>query len=208
MKNPNQIGGQGVFTAIKQREDAMKRYLTNPKFCQYCQKLILPSDKQKFCEIKKKKFCNASCSASFNNLKRVKKEKPVIPRVVRKQNLENLTKGFIFEKAKNWQSARSCIRKHASNVFNSLNITTCVRCGYDKHIEVCHIKPVSSFSNESLMKEINDPNNLIGLCPNCHWEFDNGLLSQDSIKKDAGVGFEPTEPDLMRVGSEPPLPAI
>lgn len=49
----------------------------------------------------------------------------------------------------------------------------CFKCGYDKHIEICHIKPVSQFSLESTIKEVNDTNNLILLCPNCHWEFDN-----------------------------------
>lgn len=33
------------------------------------------------------------------------------------------------------------------------------------------------FSSESLMIEINDPKNLIVLCPTHHWEFDHGYLA-------------------------------
>lgn len=33
-----------------------------------------------------------------------------------------------------------------------------------------------SFSMDSLISEINSLENLIYLCPNCHWEFDNELL--------------------------------
>ncbi len=55
--------------------------------------------------------------------------------------------------------------------------TRCSVCGYDKHIEVCHIKPIYSFPPTAKIDEINSLDNLIALCPNCHWEFDNGLLS-------------------------------
>jgi HNH endonuclease len=47
------------------------------------------------------------------------------------------------------------------------------KCGYSKHVEICHIKEVKSFPDDAKIKEINDPSNLLYLCPNCHWEFDN-----------------------------------
>jgi len=52
----------------------------------------------------------------------------------------------------------------------------CHSCGYDKHVETCHRKPISSYPRCALISEINDPNNLMLLCPNCHWEYDNGSL--------------------------------
>lgn len=58
--------------------------------------------------------------------------------------------------------ARSCLTE-----------SKCQRCGYDKHVEACHIKPISSFPNDTLISVINHKDNLIALCPNCHWEFDN-----------------------------------
>jgi len=50
-------------------------------------------------------------------------------------------------------------------------------CGYSNHVEVCHIKSVSDFDGDELMRNINSIDNLIGLCPNHHWEFDNGKIN-------------------------------
>jgi hypothetical protein len=61
--------------------------------------------------------------------------------------------------------------RHFSPKFDS-----CAVCGYDKHVETAHIKAVASFPDTATIREINAPSNLVGLCPNHHWEFDNGLL--------------------------------
>ena len=53
----------------------------------------------------------------------------------------------------------------------------CFTCGYDKFVEVCHIKPVSEFPPSAFVSEINSLDNLILLCRNCHYEYDNGLLT-------------------------------
>jgi hypothetical protein len=52
----------------------------------------------------------------------------------------------------------------------------CIQCGYDKHIEVCHKRRLTSFPLETPISVVNALDNLVGLCRNCHWEFDNGLL--------------------------------
>lgn len=52
----------------------------------------------------------------------------------------------------------------------------CVVCGYDTHFDVAHIKDIKSFSDDSLISDVNSIDNLIALCKNHHWEFDNGLL--------------------------------
>ena len=95
-----------------------------------------------------------------------------------------ISKGELFSSRKNWQSARSSIRKLADAEFKKSNKSQeCVICGYNKHIEIAHIKAVSEFSDDTLIYEINDINNLVALCPNHHWEFDNGLLSEEDKKK-------------------------
>ncbi len=88
------------------------------------------------------------------------------------------TKSSIFCDTRSWQAARSMIQENARNVFfrKSPN-SKCHICDYDNHIEVCHIKSVSSFDDEDTMGEINNINNLVGLCPNHHWEFDNKIVS-------------------------------
>lgn len=61
------------------------------------------------------------------------------------------------------------------------NITPCRYCGYDKHVEFCHIKPISSFSKDQTVGEVNSPDNIICLCPNHHWELDNNVLLIETI---------------------------
>lgn len=95
-----------------------------------------------------------------------------------KDSIKNKTKKEIFELSKNWQSARTTIRKDACKVFeNSGKEYKCAICNYDKHVEIAHIKAVSEFSDDSTLVEINNINNLIALCPNHHWEYDNNLIN-------------------------------
>lgn len=87
------------------------------------------------------------------------------------------TKGELFKNRKNWQSARSAIQKSARSIyFDNTKFPKCKICGYTHHVEVAHIKSVSEFSENSTIREINSIDNLIGLCPNHHWEYDNGIL--------------------------------
>ena len=96
-------------------------------------------------------------------------------------SFNSLTKEELFNKRLNYQSARSSIRDNAQKTFQKLAPSqTCKVCGYDKHVEVCHILPVSSFPPTALISEINAIENLVGLCPNHHWEFDEGLLKIDA----------------------------
>lgn len=53
----------------------------------------------------------------------------------------------------------------------------CAVCGYTKHFHICHIKPINSFPDDTPVSVINNIDNLIALCPNHHWELDNGLFS-------------------------------
>ena len=62
----------------------------------------------------------------------------------------------------------------------------CQKCSYDKHVELCHIKPINSFDDSATVGEINDPKNLLVLCPNHHWEFDNGILKLEEIGRREG----------------------
>ncbi len=67
------------------------------------------------------------------------------------------------------------VRNHARKLyFDSFTKPKCERCGYVNYIEVAHIKPIRDFDKQSHdYSEINNISNLVGLCPNCHWEFDN-----------------------------------
>jgi hypothetical protein len=66
------------------------------------------------------------------------------------------------------------IRSHARGVFKELLANPCCeKCSYNKHVELCHIKPISSFPKDTLVAEVNHRSNVMFLCPNCHWEFDH-----------------------------------
>lgn len=184
------------------------------KICQECQN---PFDDSKD---KRKKFCNLSCAAKFNNRhypkdfpgpknpkRKVKSKEPVgkcencfneisynkeqgrnrwiyikycencDTKVKRRAaKILNLTKGSIFT-SRSWQAARSLIQSNARKIFKIANPTMkCLICNYTNHVEVAHIKSVSSFPGDTKISEINNINNLIGLCPNHHWEYDHGVI--------------------------------
>jgi hypothetical protein len=69
------------------------------------------------------------------------------------------------------------VRTNARFLFKRKLSNSCEHCGYEKHVELCHIKPIASFPENTFIKEINSEKNLISLCPNCHWELDNGLIT-------------------------------
>lgn len=88
------------------------------------------------------------------------------------------TKGELLSSRKNYQSYRSSIRKHAElTYFRSTKVKKCAICGYDKYIEIAHIKSVAEFDDSVTIAEINSIDNLVALCPNHHWEYDNGLIT-------------------------------
>lgn len=53
----------------------------------------------------------------------------------------------------------------------------CLKCRYSLHVDICHVKAVSSFSDDTPISTINHPDNLVALCKNHHWEFDHGYLA-------------------------------
>lgn len=88
------------------------------------------------------------------------------------------TKGELLSERKNYQSCRSSIRKLAEKIYTDSNKPLkCAICGYDKHVEIAHIKAVSDFEDSAIIAEINSIDNLIALCPNHHWEYDNGIIN-------------------------------
>ena len=87
------------------------------------------------------------------------------------------TKQQLLTNRKNYQSYRSAIRKHAEKIYKESNKDLkCFICGYDKHVEIAHIKAVSEFTENSLISDINSLDNLVALCPNHHWEYDNNII--------------------------------
>jgi len=136
-------------------------------------------------------FCSKSCAASFNNKgfpkrKAFKRKCSVCNTPVSRRSLyceehspnrlrDDRTIKEVHDSAKYQKSAR--IRALARTIMRRSNKDqVCQICGYDKHVEVCHIHPIKDFPEDTSIKEVNQLTNLIYLCPNHHWELDNGIL--------------------------------
>ena len=142
------------------------------------------------------KFCSNSCAATYNNKLFPKKK------LNRKCNkCENIVKSYRHRlceyhhneyketkyinktigeyrqlssvKGKHPSWVNSHIRNFARSWFKHLTKLPCAHCGYDKHVELAHIKAISEFKDTDLLSDVNSADNIIQLCPNCHWEFDN-----------------------------------
>ena len=147
-------------------------------------------------ETKNPKFCSQSCAAIYNNTHRPKVKRycqrcgALIGegQFCQRKYCDNcssikvdwsvITLDEVQNKATYQVSSR--IRELARQITNGLNrFKRCAVCGYTKHVEICHIKPIKDFSGDTPITEINNLSNLVGLCPNHHWEFDNHLLDFD-----------------------------
>jgi 5-methylcytosine-specific restriction endonuclease McrA len=131
-------------------------------------------------------YCSKSCSASMNNKKYPKRTKTKKCKRCDALILSNRTycdkhknqiidytlSECIYDKHHK-SSAFALVRSRARSLAKSLGWNSCCKCGYDKHVEIAHIKPISEFPDDTKLSIINNPNNLMPLCPNCHWEFDH-----------------------------------
>jgi hypothetical protein len=152
-------------------------------------------------------FCSRSCSVSFNNIGKNRKTARIricetchgeystikghrslhfcqncqIKTHNRPEFTKTLTIEYYFsrlsvkDKHPSWRASHIRLLNRMWN--KNLRSLPCAACGYDKYVELAHRKAVSSFPLTATLGEVNSANNTVQLCPNCHWEFDNGLLT-------------------------------
>ncbi len=178
----------GRVRAEAQKEQAIASYLSDPNYCKFCGKAIPHVEGSRVFDTRRKTFCDNSCATSHNNTARSKNGRSnqllckgcggsVSRGATECQQCSRHKKIIERGEVTKGEVHRTAITKHARSVFECLvNHNECQMCGYSLHIQICHIKPVSDFDDDTKLSEINDPINLIGLCPNHHWELDNGLL--------------------------------
>ena len=143
------------------------------------------------------KFCSKTCAAIVNNKKfpkRSKHKKKYFCKVCgikvpyrrtlcdehnpQKRDWSKITLKDVVPPIGGGFNRYNRVRDAARRTYrNSDRPKKCEYCGYDKYYEICHMKPIHLFSLDTTISVINDISNLIALCPNCHWELDNGLLS-------------------------------
>lgn len=149
-------------------------------------------------ETKNPKFCSRGCSATWTNVhhkKRKLKDRFCTicgDKIGRKTHKDD---SRLCDKHRNsWKfndhvplkslvyikhhksSAFALVRYRARSIAKHLKLDKCFVCGYSTHVEICHIKPISAFPMDTMVSEINSPENLIPLCPTHHWELDRGIL--------------------------------
>ena len=152
---------------LKNQCKQCQKETSNPLFCStICSGLFNNSPKTHYCKCgnikgigskqSKKKYCE-ECATN-----------PKINKIYADWN--SVTISELRAKSKNINQFHSRIRSLARS---SKKLTSCIKCGYSKHVEVCHIISVKDFDQNKTIAQLNNESNLICLCPNCHWEFDH-----------------------------------
>ncbi len=143
---------------------------------------------------KNPKFCSKSCAAKYNNTKFPKRQRKKYFCVdcgvevknrrkycelhnPQKRDWSKITIKDMEDRSGKYANKYRSIRDHSRNIYiKSDKIKHCLNCNYDKHFDVCHIKDIQEFPKNTTIEIVNSLNNLVALCKNCHWEFDNDLL--------------------------------
>lgn len=170
----------------------MSEYNKNPNICLSCREPIQIRQNEKVSQTRIKKYCGSSCAARRNGTLYPKRSVTKCPclkcgvneAVIRSgSNPNKLCQKCLDEYRarvsllRKDQSSHPKIRSHARAILTaSGRQRSCARCGYDKHVECCHLMPVAEFPPETLLGVINAQDNLVWLCPNHHWEMDHGIV--------------------------------
>ena len=193
-KNAQSKGGKSTSSIVK--EKYLSAYLKSPNTCLFCSSLILPNGRDKVSSIKRKKFCNRSCAAKYNNSNRLLKKKYCLNcgieikksgsfcRACWNTRMYEISLAELKLNRDCYTSWRNYIRKSARELFiKSGAKLICHVCGYSNVVEIQHIKSVSDFPDDAIISDINSPGNLVALCPNHHWEIHHGLLEYNINEK-------------------------
>jgi 5-methylcytosine-specific restriction endonuclease McrA len=157
--------------SIKKPNSDLTKISNDPNMvnCEFCKNYFLPNLRQKQ---KKEKnlpvFCSRYCLISYSRDAKNKKNRSVY---------ENRTISYYtsLPKVKTLHPSYRYmhIRRFCRRWNKHLLTQPCKFCGSTESIELAHIKPISSFPKETKLGIVNNPNNVIPLCSNCHKKFDS-----------------------------------
>ena len=181
----------------KLRDRAYTAYYANPSVCLECGRVIMIGENEQPGIVRRKRFCNHSCAATYTNghkprkhtldcgcgwLKSHKSGKCM--KCVVRENLSTAESRMISELISkgNARVKFAAIRTWASRAMKFWKVPKqCVKCGFDIVIEVHHWKSLSSFPTTTLIGVANSRENLDYLCPNHHAMAEKGLLKREQI---------------------------
>lgn len=193
-----------------QTKRAYEAYSATPNLCQICGSCIWPQPRP--CGITQARMqvtCSLSCASKTGHLKHhhvmdgpkhekgwARKSCPVCNSIMtwnasrcrrcrfahEREAEENRTWQDIKEK-RGTNAAHAYVRAKARKKFETTWFEKrCVLCSFEGVAEIAHIKAVGSFPDTALLGKINSKENLIPLCPNCHFAFDAGRIAIETIK--------------------------
>jgi hypothetical protein len=121
-----------------------------------------------------------TCDTEVSKNRKVKHCKECIANGKHKKGACHITDNTLgmYRSRRNDASVYSPIRDHARKVNTKCE---CLVCGYSKHFDVCHVKDIKDFDDSATVGEINHPSNIIPLCKNHHWEFDNDEMEETDL---------------------------
>ena len=138
-------------------------------------------------------FCNSACAASYNN--RIPKRKAkhhckkcgatiwggTLSGFCKKcywrwYCLNDKTLCEVTNKRKDANRYTTIRQAARRTYFESDRPRKCLKCGYRLHVEICHVKGIADFSDDTKVGEVNDLKNLVAFCRKHHWEFDHDYL--------------------------------
>lgn len=97
------------------------------------------------------------------------------------EKIKDMTLGEYRDKSRkkgvhpSWVNAE--IRNFARTWNRNMQSLPCQVCGYSLHVELCHKIALKDLPDDTKLGVANSEDNLMVLCPNCHWEYDNGIIS-------------------------------
>lgn len=152
-------------------------------------------------------FCNRSCAATYNNKKFPKRKlegicikcgepcsselqqcKKCINKFKeqRAKEIDNLTLSQVKYNKKfpsGTYAKMSRVRMDAKDIAKNAGLLKeCAVCGETDCLHTCHVKEISSYPESTLVKDVNNLSNLIGLCPTCHNKLHANLISIELIE--------------------------
>lgn len=147
---------------------------TNPKYCsKRCSAIQTNKEGPRRCITR---TCSVHyCNELVMNHRRVHCEHHWIEYQDSKGKKLDQTLGSLRERTKHLHksSSHAAVRNYARVIHKDLLDKPCAHCGYEDHVELAHIKAVSTFPDTATIREVNSPENIIQLCPNCHWRMDH-----------------------------------
>lgn len=95
----------------------------------------------------------------------------------------NMTIGQLRAKSVRDAQVYNGIRQKSRSLAVKHYVMECALCGYDYHVDVCHVRALSSLPDETTVISASGVDNFVLLCRNHHWELDHGNIDIKDVPR-------------------------